>query len=430
MRAPDAALFLFAVVEPVLSIPRIIPPPSIQPLIPSNHSLQQRQKTHTTPPQRQVDPLSSLLIPQCALACYLDALPNDGCTLEIDLKCHCSTGNILGLAEPCVEAGCSKTDQEDAKQKVVRACQAVGISLSVPIGPTPTTASAGPSSSRGASTEVATTHPASSRQSMTSAYREQPTAAVPPASNGQPSYGPSSSSTNQTAAASASSTIQSPLYTSTSTSTPTQTPVTAPATNDSLSEGAKAGISVSVLFVASSIFIALSLYIRRLKRQLALAKAAANVPDSVLRSPSYRHSHIPEPFFTPSRRQSWPIAPHGRRRSRGEGMMPSESPVSPLSPVFSRDGSRRSSITGMLHRKRATVLSVVVEQDDEDSNSLMSRRRSVREPVPGQSEGLVGPLEMDGQFAAIFEAPTSITPRPRSKEGEGQDWKEYDFGKL
>jgi hypothetical protein len=86
----------------------------------------------------------------------------------------------------------------------------------------------------------------------------------------------------------------------------------------------------------------------------------------------------------------------------------------------------------MLQKKRGNVLSVVLERDDEDASSLMERGRSIREPVPGQSEGLTGPLEMDGQFVAIFEAPTSITPRARSMERdeEREDWKEHDFGKI
>jgi hypothetical protein len=86
----------------------------------------------------------------------------------------------------------------------------------------------------------------------------------------------------------------------------------------------------------------------------------------------------------------------------------------------------------MLHKKRGNVLSVVLERDDEDVSSLMERGRTIREPVPGQSEGLASPLEMDGQFAAIFEAPTSITPRARSMERDEEKdyWKEHDYGKI
>jgi hypothetical protein len=110
----------------------------------------------------------------------------------------------------------------------------------------------------------------------------------------------------------------------------------------------------------------------------------------------------------------------------------SDSPVSPISPVFIRDGGGRSNIAGMLHKKRGNVLSVVLERDDEDVSSLMERGRTIREPVPGQSEGLASPLEMDGQFAAIFEAPTSITPRARSMERDEEKdyWKEHDYGKI
>ncbi|KAJ4344754.1 uncharacterized protein N0V89_012498 [Didymosphaeria variabile] len=267
---------------------------------------------------------------------------------------------------------------------------------------------------------------------MASTTRAKSTPAPPPPSDDSPSDPSSSSSATQTAAASVSATTmsQSPLRTSTSTPTPTHTSLPVPVSDRGLSDGAKAGISISVLFVASTIFIALSLYIRRLKRQLALAKAAANVPDSVLRSPSRRHSGIPEALFTPSRRRSWSATPRNSRRHSRRDVMMSESPVSPLSPVFFRDGGRRTSIAGMVNKKRVNTLSIVVEREDEDANSLMSRGRSVREPVPGQSEGLAAPLEMDGEFAAIFEAPTSITPRARSTERDREEWKEYDFGKF
>jgi hypothetical protein len=38
----------------------------------------------------------------------------------------------------------------------------------------------------------------------------------------------------------------------------------------------------------------------------------------------------------------------------------------------------------------------------------------VREPVPGQREGLAEPLELDSQ--GIVEMPLSVTPRTRSRE--------------
>lgn len=70
-------------------------------------------------------------------------------------------------------------------------------------------------------------------------------------------------------------------------------------------------------------------------------------------------------------------------------------------------------INGLLKRKRGHVLSIVVEREDEDSNSS---HQIVHEPVPGQKEGLVDPLELDGEYTGLIELPTSITPRTRSME--------------
>jgi hypothetical protein len=70
-------------------------------------------------------------------------------------------------------------------------------------------------------------------------------------------------------------------------------------------------------------------------------------------------------------------------------------------------------IAAVLKKKRGHVLSVVVEREEEDSASM---ERMVREPVPGQREGLVDPLELDSEETGRFELPTSITPRTRSRE--------------
>ncbi|KAF2440936.1 hypothetical protein P171DRAFT_85797 [Karstenula rhodostoma CBS 690.94] len=419
MRRLDAILLFSSFIYLALSVPLIHSIPN-GPSVPFDPL--QLRRPHPPQPSRQAEPLKGLRIPDCALSCYLQGLPYDGCAQEIDLKCHCSTGNLLGKAAACVEANCSMTNQADANRKVTQACQAVGIILSFPGS---SAASSASPSSRAPSTEAATTTPPMG-YSMASTSSAQTTAMPPQPSNDQPSGLISSSLATQTTAASSSAELMSPLPSQWATSAPTSTgtSLSVPVSDGGLSDGAKAGISVSVLFAASTVFIALSLYIRRLKRQLALATAAANVPDSVLRSPTHRHSGIPEALLTPSRRRSWPNAPRNRRLSRGEYLI--GSPVSPLSPVFFRDGGRRTSIAGMLHNKRGNVLSVVIEHEDEDASSLVSRGRSIREPVPGQSEGLAGPLEMDGQFAAIFEAPTSITPRARSTERnkEEQEWKD------
>jgi hypothetical protein len=72
-----------------------------------------------------------------------------------------------------------------------------------------------------------------------------------------------------------------------------------------------------------------------------------------------------------------------------------------------------SGIAGILKKNRRHALSVVVEREEEDSASM---ERMVREPVPGQREGLVDPLELDSEWTGIVELPTSITPRTRSRE--------------
>lgn len=421
----EAILLLSCTIKPVSSAPQQILPPSLFARSPRLHPLP--HPPHPPPPPREIDPFGNFFIPQCALGCYLDALPNDGCVLEIDLRCHCSSGNILGISESCVEASCSQEDQSNATQKVIKACMAVGVSPWVP--PTHMSSTSSSSSSLSSSaipssatpTPTAETTPAPSMVSDSSSDTS-----ILPSIISSGMSAPQASPPGKTSSA-----LTSPIETATTTPAPTNTLLTPPVADNSLSGGAKAGISISVLFVAAAIFVALSIYIRRLKRQLAHAKAAANVPDSVLRSPSRRNT-LPDAFLPSNRRQSWPILPRGRRHSRRDMLAVSESPVSPLSPVFFRDSSsrRRSSIAGMLSKPRGQVLSIVVEREDEDASSLMSRRRVVQ-PVPGQSEGLVDPLELDaGLTGQIYEAPTSITPRPRSTEPNEDAWKEYDFGRA
>lgn len=74
---------------------------------------------------------------------------------------------------------------------------------------------------------------------------------------------------------------------------------------------------------------------------------------------------------------------------------------------------------GVLKKSRGHVLSVVVERVEEEDlpfSPIGDRERVVHEPVPGQKEGLVDPLELDGEGTGIVELPTSITPRTRSVE--------------
>jgi hypothetical protein len=156
--------------------------------------------------------------------------------------------------------------------------------------------------------------------------------------------------------------------------------VTAPG---QLSDAAKAGIAVSICTLAIAIFLALGWYIRRLKRDLRAAQAVA---------------------FDERRTSMSSVVVPARSRSFGRG----REPVSPLSPHSMLTVSNNG--YGVLKKKRGHVLSIVVEQDDEDRSSL------VREPVPGQREGLVAPLELDGEGTGVVELPLAITPRNRSRE--------------
>lgn len=71
-----------------------------------------------------------------------------------------------------------------------------------------------------------------------------------------------------------------------------------------------------------------------------------------------------------------------------------------------------------LQKKRGAALSLIIERVDEDdrssSGARTGRSSTVREPVPGQREGLAEPLELDSQ--GIVEMPLSVTPRARSRE--------------
>jgi hypothetical protein len=109
--------------------------------------------------------------------------------------------------------------------------------------------------------------------------------------------------------------------------------------------------------------------------------------------------------------------------------------VSPLSPpVVVKDNGY-----GILTRKRGEILSVVVEElererDWEDVRMSAYVREPmdlgvyVREPVPGQSEGLTAPLELEGRLPTpLVEAPLAVTPRPRSRDGYGRKVEDYGF---
>jgi hypothetical protein len=158
-------------------------------------------------------------------------------------------------------------------------------------------------------------------------------------------------------------------------SMPTNAPLGPEPSSPHLSHRAKIGIAVSLSLVALAILLVLGWYILRLKRDLRTAQAHIDT--------------TPEMSAVPTR---WPS-------NRGH------SPVSPLSPMTVSDNGY-----GVLKKKRGNVLSVLVEQGNEDRNSLM------REPVPGQREGLSQAVELDGEHTGLVEAPLSITPRERSRE--------------
>jgi hypothetical protein len=74
---------------------------------------------------------------------------------------------------------------------------------------------------------------------------------------------------------------------------------------------------------------------------------------------------------------------------------------------------------GILTRKRGEILSVVVEEQERDWDDVRMSLH-VREPVVGQSEGLVGPLELEGRLPTpLVEAPLAVTPRERKVEDYG-----------
>ena len=72
-------------------------------------------------------------------------------------------------------------------------------------------------------------------------------------------------------------------------------------------------------------------------------------------------------------------------------------------------------VNTVLTKKRGHTLSIVVENEDGEWDE--TEGMGVMEPVPGQREGLVDPLELDGEHTSIVELPISITPRARSREG-------------
>ncbi|KAJ4370734.1 hypothetical protein N0V83_005255 [Neocucurbitaria cava] len=286
----------------------------------------------------------------------------------------------------------------DAINKVQAGCEAYG-------GTGGSGSSNDGSSSSGGSSTRATSSTAQSGSSPSTTF-PTPTSQLPPSTSSSNITPAPTTTTGTPSSATLSRSSSSPTSSS---SLPTDMPLALLPTSDQLSAGAKAGISVSVAIFALSVFCALGWYIRRLKRELKAAqRAAAGIPDDVWRSSI---ATAAAPGGSLDRQSSFG---RGRRMSR----YGRESPVSPLSP---RDMAEIMTVTdngyGVLKKKRGHVLSVVVEREEEDGSSMIERIL-VREPVPGQREGLSGPLELDGEGTGIVELPIAITPRERSMERE------------
>ncbi|KAF2003553.1 hypothetical protein P154DRAFT_561317 [Amniculicola lignicola CBS 123094] len=339
---------------------------------------------------------ADLKLPDCALTCFLTTLTSDGCDNEVDFKCHCTNGNVLSAAGPCLEKGCNGDDRATGIARVKAGCSAFDMG------------DGGDENRRSSSREGISTR---SPQATSSTESSSRTSTSPTSSNIQspprssPSETPPDTSRGSTSANSTPQPTEPPM--------PTDTPLALLPNPRTLSPGAKAGISLSVTLVFSAAIISIALYIRRLKRELRAAQDAAGIPESVWRA-HISTAVAPGPI---TRGRSW----KGSRRGRGRGRSPPGSDDD-MSEIGGEDG------TVVLKKKRGHVLSVVVERAEEEDEDSESRERMVREPVPGQREGLADALELDGEGTGIVELPTSITPRTRSRErSRSRDEREGSF---
>ncbi|KAF2280768.1 uncharacterized protein EI97DRAFT_438214 [Westerdykella ornata] len=329
----------------------------------------------------------SLALPTCALTCFITTLTTDGCDNETDFQCHCRGGRALASAQNCLNTGCGETDRKEATDKVGFACRAVGM-------------------------DMGNTGSNEDRSSASSSPTLQVTT-----STTQSQAAPSTASVTITSTSSPSSLTTSAIPSTTSIPNPTNMPFAPRPSNRQLSAGAKAGITLSITLFFSLLFVSTTLYIRRLKRQLLAAQAAAaGVPEDVWRAHISTAAGLPGTMGRQAdRRGSWGSWGRGRSTSM---------PTSPVSPLDSSAGfgygggemreTSQGSMAGVFQGKknRGQVLSVVVERVEEEESS----GGSIREPVPGQREGLVDPLELDGEGTGIVELPVSVTPRARSRE--------------
>ncbi|KAF2204568.1 hypothetical protein GQ43DRAFT_468957 [Delitschia confertaspora ATCC 74209] len=415
--------------------------------------------------------LPFLGLPRCSLQCVISALGSDSC-IETDFRCHCTNLNILNSAVSCLKDKCEADEQEQVTNVVTRACKAAGIKdvgggggggggggapagggssatlvvssasspLNLPSNPLPHTSLpaevstvspdlAPPALTVEEPAPSATPSPSAETSTPSAASESQPSSTATADSSPTPSLRSTTLSTRAapTTRASRTSLITqtNPTQLPSSTTTPLSLRRKAPA----LSSAAKVGIAVSVAILLALLLFLLNLYIRRLKRDLRIAQAAADViSTTTVREIAWRDSTdtvtIPAAVRVDGRRN--------RRRSWGGFRNKWEDDQTLVRP---QSVGGANLILGK--KRRGQVLSVVVEQADEEDDDYMG---FVREPVPGQREGLVGALELDGKEALVVEAPLSITPkggmsRESSHErvpqvGPGMKWVEDEKGKY
>lgn len=322
---------------------------------------------------RQASPIAGLQLPGCALRCLITELVQDGCAGEADFTCHCQGGKLMQASSACIAQGCGSVQRDEADAKVQRWCRSVmdddGGSSIASSSTSASTALGTPSNGQEAAVPTQSSTNTETVSQLTNTIQSTAPASTPTGTSGNP---PRSSSQPASAAPS-----------------PTGTAVPALPESSTLSSGAKAGIGISVSILPIIAAIILIWYIRRLKRQVQAAKTANTEP-----SPPSNNEAVP-------------------RGSQDTGAWSTDAnnpyPISPMSPSYP-GGMQETTVSnigyGMVMKKRGHVLSILLEREDEDASSLR-----VREPVPGQREGLAGPVELDGIGVAISELPATNTPR-------------------
>ncbi|KAF2259178.1 hypothetical protein CC78DRAFT_503602, partial [Lojkania enalia] len=132
--------------------------------------------------------LEDLAIPDCALKCFINALTNDNCDSETDIKCHCTKGNVLAVAKPCVEKKCNDKEQAETASNLVTSStptssdptlQASSSTTSLPSNPTQgQTNPTSPAPNTSQPTDISSTNP-TGRPAMPT---DTPLALLPPGS--------------------------------------------------------------------------------------------------------------------------------------------------------------------------------------------------------------------------------------------------------